>query len=79
MSYEPVELWTTGTIVTVTSIGRGGAPPEFANHQARAGAFGVAIVRLEHEGNAISLPGQLTEEAAVGETVVPVIRHIYTQ
>ncbi|UPM43125.1 zinc ribbon domain-containing protein [Halocatena salina] len=79
VAYEPIELWTTGTVETVTNIGRGGAPPEFAEHQARAGAFGVAIVRFEHEGNTVSLPGQLTEEAAVGETVVPVIRHIYTQ
>ncbi|RRJ33453.1 zinc ribbon domain-containing protein [Halocatena pleomorpha] len=79
VAYEPIELWTTGTVETVTSIGRGGAPPEFAEQQARAGAFGVAIVRFEHGGNTVSLPGQLTAEAAVGETVVPVIRHIYTQ
>ncbi len=79
VSYEQIELWTTGTVETVTSIDRGGAPPEFAGQQARSGAFGVAIVRLERDGNTISLPGQLTDEAAVGETVVPVIRHVYTQ
>lgn len=54
-------------------------PPEFAGQQARSGAFGVAIVRFERDGKTISLPGQLTEEAAVDETVVPVIRHVYTQ
>lgn len=79
VDYEPTELWGPGVIETMTKIERGGAPPEFAEQQARAGAFGVAIVRFEHEGERVSLPGQLIESAAAGDRVVPVIRHVYTQ
>lgn len=44
-----------------------------------AGAFGVAIVRFEHDGERVSLPGQLIETAAAGDRVVSVIRHIHPQ
>ncbi|WP_330632186.1 zinc ribbon domain-containing protein [Halocatena halophila] len=79
VSYEPVDCWTTGTIETVTTINRGGAPPEFATQQAQQGAFDVAIVALSIDGRSVSLPAQLTTTAGVGERVKPVIRHIYTQ
>lgn len=79
VEYESIELWSSGTIETVTTIGRGGAPPEFSQQQAQAGAFGVAIVRLKQGEQTVSLPAQLTGEAGVGETVFPVIRHVYTQ
>jgi hydroxymethylglutaryl-CoA synthase len=89
VEYEPIELWGRGTVETVTNIGRGGAPPEFAEQQARSGAFGVAIIRFERtddnsadssdDNTSVSLPGQLVEEATIGERVVPVIRRMYTQ
>ncbi|WP_368410958.1 zinc ribbon domain-containing protein [Halomarina pelagica] len=77
--YDPVELPREGVIEAVTRIGRGGAPPEFAEQQARSGGFGVAIVRFEVDGETTSLPAQLVGEAAVGDAVRAVIRRIYTQ
>lgn len=79
VEYDPVELWGAGTIETVTEIEQGGAPPEFAEQQARSGSFGVAVIRFERAGERVSLPGQLIEAAAVGDRVVPVIRRVYTQ
>jgi hydroxymethylglutaryl-CoA synthase len=80
VEYEPIELWGTGIVETVTNIGRGGAPPEFADQQARSGAFGVAIIRFEKDDDtSVSLPGQLVDEATIGNQVRPVIRRIYTQ
>ncbi|WP_254534693.1 zinc ribbon domain-containing protein [Halomarina litorea] len=79
VEFDPVELPGEGTIEAVTTIGRGGAPPEFAAQQSRGGAFGVALVRFDREGESVSLPGQLVGEAEVGDTVRGVIRRIYTQ
>ncbi|WP_339103569.1 zinc ribbon domain-containing protein [Haloterrigena salinisoli] len=47
VEYEPVELPGTGTVEAVTTISQGGAPPEFAEQQARSGDYAAAIVALE--------------------------------
>jgi hydroxymethylglutaryl-CoA synthase len=79
VDFEAVELPEEGTVEAVTTIGRGGAPPEFATQQAKGGSFGVALVRFDRDGASTSLPGQLVGEAAVGDTVRGVVRRIYTQ
>ncbi len=79
VDYEPIDCWTSGTVETVTTINRGGAPPEFAAQQDQQGAFEVAIIALSIDGRSVSLPAQLTASAGVGARVKPVIRHIYTQ
>ncbi len=47
VGYEPVELPGTGTVEAATTIGQGGAPPEFAVQQSKSGDFGVAIVAFD--------------------------------
>jgi hydroxymethylglutaryl-CoA synthase len=79
VDYEPIELPREGAVEAVTRIGQGGAPPEFAEQQARQGAFGVAIVEFERDGATVSVPGQLVGEASVGDRVRGVVRRIYTQ
>jgi hydroxymethylglutaryl-CoA synthase len=83
--YEPLELPGTGTIETVTTISQGGAPPEFAEQQAMAGDFAVAIVAFDGpEGDAtVSVPLQVTdidpETIGIGDRVTTTVRRIYTQ
>jgi len=81
--FESVELPGTGTVEAVTTIGQGGAPPEFAEQQARGGDFGVAIVAFDGpDGGTASAPVQVAdgyETPAVGDGVEAVIRRIYTQ
>jgi len=81
--FEAVELPGTGTVEAVTTIGQGGAPPEFAEQQAMGGDFGVTIVAFDGpDGRTTSVPAQVAdgyETPAVGDRVVSVIRRIYTQ
>ncbi|WP_254523699.1 zinc ribbon domain-containing protein [Natrinema caseinilyticum] len=83
--YEPVELAAEGTIEAVTTISQGGAPPEFAEQQARSGDFAATIVALETEDGdgTVSAPAMGTDAApaafSVGDRVETTIRRIYTQ
>lgn len=83
VEFEPVEMPRTGTVLAVTVIGQGGAPPEFVPQQDRDGAFGVAIVELDDGEGTVELPAQLTdcdpETVEVGDTVDATIRRIYDQ
>lgn len=83
VSFEPVEMPRTGTIAAVTTIGQGGAPPEFAEQQQRDGSFGIAIVELISDVGSVTLPCQLTDGDAdsleIGDEVEAVIRKIYSQ
>lgn len=83
VSFEPVVMPRTGTIAAVTTIGQGGAPPEFAEQQQRGGGFGIAIVELTNDTGSVTLPCQLTEGDAetlsIGDEVEAVIRNIYSQ
>ncbi len=83
VSFEPVEMPRTGTVAAVTTIGQGGAPPEFAEQQQRDGAFGIAIVELSNDAGSVTLPCQLTdgdaESLTIGDKVEAVVRKIYVQ
>ncbi|NUB92218.1 ACP synthase [Haloterrigena sp. SYSU A558-1] len=85
VEYEPVELPGTGTVEAVTTISQGGAPPEFAEQQARSGDYAAAIVALEDEDGteSVSVSAMATDAApeafAVGERIETTIRRIYTQ
>jgi 3-hydroxy-3-methylglutaryl CoA synthase/uncharacterized OB-fold protein len=81
VDFEAYELPPTGTIVAVTVIGQGGAPPEFVEQQRRDGPFAVAIVEITTDGDSVRIPGQLTdcdpEDPVMGDTVTHSFRRIY--
>ncbi len=83
--YEAVELAGEGTIEAVTTISQGGAPPEFAEQQARAGDYAAAIVAFETDSGdeTVSAPAMGTDAApgafGVGDRIETTIRRIYTQ
>ncbi|WP_222918944.1 zinc ribbon domain-containing protein [Natrinema sp. SYSU A 869] len=83
--YEPVELAGEGTIEAVTTISQGGAPPEFAEQQAKSGDYAAAIVALETDGGdeTVSAPAMGTDadpaDFTVGDRIETTIRRIYTQ
>lgn len=79
VDFEPVTPESTGIVDAATTIGQGGAPPEFAEQQARQGAFGVAIVRFPAGGGEVSLPIQVVGGASVGQAVRAVPRRIYVE
>ena len=82
-SFERVELPREGRIAARTVIGQGGAPPEFGPQQDRGGAFGVAVVEFELEGESVFMPAQLTdadpETVEIGDRVRATVRRIYEQ
>lgn len=84
VEFDAVELEREGTVVALTVIGEGGAPPEFAPYQRQAGPFATGIVECEapSEGSA-RLPAMLTDcdpgAVAVGDRVRAVFRRLYTQ
>lgn len=83
-AYEEVNLPGTGTVEAVTTISQGGAPPEFAEQQARSGDFAVAIVAFDGpDGDAtVSAPVQVAgpeTDLAIGDAVVTTLRRIYEQ
>ena len=78
VEFVAVTLPLDGTVEAATTIGQGGAPPEFAEQQAKGGAFGVAIVRFEADGS-VSLPMQVVGNASVGDTVRAVPRRVYVE
>lgn len=82
--FEDVRLPGTGTVEAVTTISQGGAPPEFAEQQQRAGEYDVAVVALDGpDGGQVSAPLQVTGvdpgTLDVGDRVRAAIRRIYTQ
>lgn len=82
--YDPVSLQGTGTIETATVIGQGGAPPEFAEQQARQGPYVSAVVTLDGpNGGSVSVPAQIRtvgdESVAAGDRVEATVRRIYVQ
>ena len=80
--YEDIELPGTGTVEAVTTISQGGAPPEFAEQQAKSGDFGVAVVALDGPGDeTVSVPAQVVDghDLAVDDRVEATVRRIYTQ
>ncbi|WP_408958593.1 zinc ribbon domain-containing protein [Natrinema sp. 74] len=91
--YEPVELAGEGSIEAVTTISQGGAPPEFAEQQAKSGDYAAAIVALETSGasetqrangdETVSAPAMGTDadpaDFEVGDRIETTIRRIYTQ
>jgi hydroxymethylglutaryl-CoA synthase len=82
--YEPVELAGTGTVEAATTIGQGGAPPEFVEQQARSGSYVSAIVALDGpDGETVSVPVQAIphgdESVEIGDRLDATIRRIYTQ
>lgn len=80
VAFDPVEPQLEGTIDAVTTIGQGGAPPEFAEQQARQGAFGVAVVRFAAGDGEVSLPMQVVGDGgSVGDTVRAVPRRVYVE
>jgi hydroxymethylglutaryl-CoA synthase len=91
---EEVALPGTGTVEAATTIGQGGAPPEFAAQQSRGGDFGVAVVAFDgpdrSEGGSgtgagsdrsVSAPAQVTDghDVDVGDRVEAVLRRVYAQ
>lgn len=82
--YDPVTLPGTGTVAAVTTIRKGGAPPEFAAQQTRSGAYASAIVDLDaDDGRTVTAPLQIVlvgeEDIAVGDRVTTTLRRIYEQ
>lgn len=84
VEYESVKLTGEGTVEAVTTISQGGAPPEFAEQQAKSGDFDVAVVSLSgSDGGEASVPAQVagTEPGTleIGDAVATTMRRIYTQ
>lgn len=85
VEFEAVEMPREGVVTAKTTIGQGGAPPEFVAQQDRDGAFGVVIVEIpaEDDEGSITLPAQLTdcdpEDVEVGDAVRATVRRIYEQ
>ncbi|MFC6719799.1 zinc ribbon domain-containing protein [Natrialbaceae archaeon GCM10025810] len=84
VEYEPAQLEPCGTIEAVSVISQGGAPPEFAELQARAGDYATAIVAFDGtDGGVASAPllvvGTDPNSVAVGDRVEATVRRIYTQ
>lgn len=82
--FEPVRLTGEGTIETATTISQGGAPPEFAQQQAKSGDYAAVVLALEApDGATVSAPAMGTdaapEEFSAGDRVETTIRRIYTQ
>jgi hydroxymethylglutaryl-CoA synthase len=66
VAFERVQLPRRGTVVTVTEISPGGAPPEFVPQAERGGDFPVGIVRFERDGASVDVPLQLCGVGGVG-------------
>ena len=78
---EEIRLKGKGKIYSYTVIGRGGAPPEFAKMQKKAGPYAIAVIELD-EGQKVN--AQLTDvpdpyNIKIGDRVTAVFRQIYEQ
>jgi hydroxymethylglutaryl-CoA synthase len=80
ITFKPQRLSGKGEVYSVSTIGRGSAPAEFAEQQRRAGAYDVALVSLE-EGPRVA--AQVCDAAPghvrVGDPVRLVVRRLYVQ
>jgi hydroxymethylglutaryl-CoA synthase len=94
VEYESVRVARQGEVETATTIGQGGAPPEFVEQQARGGSYVSAVVAFPvagadgdeagegDENRTVSVPMQVVEcdgTPGVGTPVVTTIRRIYEQ
>jgi hydroxymethylglutaryl-CoA synthase len=85
VEYDHLELSRNGTVEALSVIAQGGAPPEFAELQAKyGGAYTTVIVGFEGpDGESASAPvlvvGAENEGLTVGDPVEATIRRIYTQ
>ncbi|WP_265112075.1 zinc ribbon domain-containing protein [Halosolutus halophilus] len=84
VEYDSVQLDRRGTVEAVSVISQGGAPPEFAELQARSGDYATAIVAFDGpDGDTASAPLLVTDTepttVEVGDRVEATIRQIYTQ
>lgn len=84
VEFEFVELAGTGTVEAVTTIGQGGAPPEFVEQQSKSGSFVSAVIALDGPDSekTVSIPSQVLagdESVEIGTPVEATIRRIYTQ
>lgn len=78
--FAPARLSGKGTVHSISTIGRGSAPAEFAEQQRRAGAYDVAILEMA-EGPRVA--AQVCDAAAgqlrIGAPVELVVRRLYVQ
>jgi hydroxymethylglutaryl-CoA synthase len=90
VEYDAVQLARRGEVETATTIGQGGAPPEFVEQQARGGSYVSAVVAFgvgdgeagDDETRTVSVPMQVVEcdgTPAAGTEVVTTIRRLYEQ
>lgn len=84
VTYEPVSLSKEGELEALSVISSGGAPPEFAELQERAGPYTTGIVAFEApDGGSASIPSFVIEpdegSLEVGTRVEMTIRRLYTQ
>ena len=92
VAYESVRLARRGVVETATTIGQGGAPPEFTEQQARGGDYVSAVVAFGVLGGdetestddtrTVSVPMQVVGcdgTPRVGTEVVTTVRRIYEQ
>lgn len=85
VEYDQVELSREGTIEALSVISQGGAPPEFAELQAKyGGSYATGIVAFDGpDGASASVPafvvGTDHDDLAVGDRVRATMRRIYTQ
>jgi len=82
VEYETVRLTEPGSVQAVTTIERGGEPPEFVPQQARGGPYAVAVVAFDGpDGGTATVPLQVplagVESIEVGDEVETTIRRIY--
>lgn len=80
--YESVRLTDPGRVQAVTTIERGGEPPEFVPQQSRGGPYAVAVVAFDGpDGGTATVPMQVSltgvESIEVGGDVETTIRRIY--
>ncbi len=86
VAYERVPLAREGRIEAVTTIGRGGAPPEFAGLERRAGGYAAALVSVPVRGapdERVRLPATCTDcepgAVARGDRVRATVRRLYAE
>jgi hydroxymethylglutaryl-CoA synthase len=82
VEYESVRLTDPGRVQAVTTIERGGEPPEFVPQQSRGGPYAVAVVAFDGpDGGTATVPMQVSlagvESIEVGDDVETTIRRIY--
>jgi uncharacterized OB-fold protein len=78
--FEDEPLEGPAEVVASTTIGRGGAPSEFAREQRLTGSYDVAVVELEEGPRVVArLADADPGEADIGDEVEPVFRRLYEQ